>query len=131
MAVATSRMSWPGEHPVIEFPYGHPACRVCGTCKRGRVLAYQGRGFHVAFVGDGLTDRYAAAHADTVLAKDDLVGVCEAAGIDHVSWRTFADVERWLVGVLADRDALALPRDRPFICGPEVWGPGVSVPPRP
>jgi 2-hydroxy-3-keto-5-methylthiopentenyl-1-phosphate phosphatase len=63
MSIATSRMTWPGEHPRIEFPFGHPACRVCGTCKRERVLAYQARGFHVAFVGDGFTDRYAAAHA--------------------------------------------------------------------
>lgn len=129
MAVATSRMSWPGGHPRIEFPYGHPACFVCGTCKRGRVLAYQARGFHVAFVGDGLTDRYAAAHADTVIAKDDLVGVCEAAGIAYVPWRTFADVEAWLDGVLAAPETLAPPKDRPYICGPEVWGPGATVPP--
>jgi 2-hydroxy-3-keto-5-methylthiopentenyl-1-phosphate phosphatase len=129
MSIATSRMTWPGEHPRIEFPFGHPACRVCGTCKRERVLAYQARGFHVAFVGDGFTDRYAAAHADTVVAKDDLVGVCEAAGIDYVPWRTFADVAAWLDGVLAAPDRLAPPRARPFICGPEAWGPGRTTPP--
>ena len=66
MSIATSRMTWPGEHPRIEFPFGHPACRVCGTCKRERVLTTRRAGFHVAFVGDGFTDRYAAAHADTV-----------------------------------------------------------------
>jgi 2-hydroxy-3-keto-5-methylthiopentenyl-1-phosphate phosphatase len=131
LPVATSRMSWSTGRPRIEFPYGHPTCLVCGTCKRGRVLAYQARGFHVAFVGDGLTDRYAAAHADTVIAKDDLVDVCEATGIDYVPWRTFADVGTWLEGMLADPARIAPPRDRSFICGPEVWGPGVSVPPRP
>jgi 2-hydroxy-3-keto-5-methylthiopentenyl-1-phosphate phosphatase len=129
MSIATSRMTWPGEHPRIEFPFGHPACRVCGTCKRERVLAYQARGFHVAFVGDGFTDRYAAAHADTVVAKDDLVGVCEAAGIDYVPWRTFADVAAWLDGVLDSPDRLELPRVRPFICGPETWGQGRTTPP--
>lgn len=129
MAIATSRMTWPGEHPRIEFPFGHPQCLVCGTCKRERVRAYQARGFHVAFVGDGFTDRYAAAHADTVIAKDDLVGVCEAAGIDYVAWRTFADVGAWLDGVLAEPRRLAPPRARPFICGPEAWGPGRNTPP--
>jgi 2-hydroxy-3-keto-5-methylthiopentenyl-1-phosphate phosphatase len=129
MSIATSRMTWPGEHPRIEFPFAHPACRVCGTCKRERVRHHQSRGFHVAFVGDGFTDRYAAAHADTVVAKDDLVGVCEAAGIDYVPWRTFADVGAWLDGVLAEPDRLAPPRARPFICGPEAWGPGRTTPP--
>ncbi|MCU0504444.1 MAG: haloacid dehalogenase-like hydrolase [Chloroflexi bacterium] len=130
MAIATSRMTWPGgDGPRIEFPFGHPACRVCGTCKRERVRAYQARGCHVAFVGDGFTDRYAAAHADTVIAKDDLVGVCEAAGIDYVPWRSFTDVAAWLEGVLAAPDDLAPPRARPFICGPEAWGPGRTAPP--
>ena len=127
--IATSRMSWPGDEPRLEFPSGHPTCLVCGTCKRERVRAYQARGYHVAFVGDGLTDRYAAAHADTVMAKDDLVGVCEAAGIDYVPWATFADVEAWLEAVLASPDLLAPPATRPFICGPEVWGPGRTTPP--
>ncbi len=130
MPVATSHMTWPGgDHPRIEFPFGHPACHVCGTCKRERVRAYQARGHHVAFVGDGFTDRYAAAHADTIIAKDDLVGVCEAAGIDYVPWRTFADVHAWLDRALADPGALAPPRARPFICGPEAWGPGRTTPP--
>jgi 2-hydroxy-3-keto-5-methylthiopentenyl-1-phosphate phosphatase len=128
--VASARMEWPGGEPRIGFPFGHPACFVCGTCKRERVRAYQARGFHVAFVGDGLTDRYAAAHADTVLAKDHLAAICEESGIPYLPWETFADVARWLEGTLADPAAFAPPRERPFICGPEVWGPGISVPPR-
>jgi 2-hydroxy-3-keto-5-methylthiopentenyl-1-phosphate phosphatase len=129
MSIATSRMTWPGDHPRIEFPFGHPACLVCGTCKRERVRHHQERGFHVAFVGDGFTDRYAAAHADTVIAKDDLVGVCEAAGIEYVPWRTFADVAAWLERMLSAPDRVAPPRARPFICGPEAWGPGRTTPP--
>jgi len=110
LAIATARMTWSGAGPDLEFEYGHPACFVCGTCKRERVLAYQARGCHVAFVGDGLSDRYAAAHADTVVAKDHLVGICEEAGIPYVPWRTFDDVTAWLDGVMADPGALAAPR---------------------
>ncbi len=128
--VASARLEWPGGEPRIEFPYGHPACLVCGTCKRERVRAYQARGLHVAFVGDGLTDRYAAAHADTVLAKDHLAAICAESGTPYLPWETFADVSRWLDGALADPAGLAPPRERPFICGPEAWGPGRTVPPR-
>jgi 2-hydroxy-3-keto-5-methylthiopentenyl-1-phosphate phosphatase len=123
LPVATAETSWPEGGPILDFPFGHPTCLVCGTCKRERVLAYQARGFHVAFIGDGLSDRYAAAHADTIIAKDRLVGVCGAAGIPYVPWRTFHDVTAWLDGVVAGRTGLGPPRRRPFICGPEAWGP--------
>ncbi len=129
LAIATARMTWSDAGPDLEFPFGHPACFVCGTCKRERVLHYQARGCHVAFVGDGLSDRYAAVHADTVVAKDHLVGICEQAGMPYVPWRTFDDVTAWLDRVAADPGSLAAPRKRPYVCGPEVWGPGRTVPP--
>jgi HAD superfamily phosphoserine phosphatase-like hydrolase len=129
LPIATARMRWgPGGRPEISFPYGHPACFVCGTCKRQRVLAHQARGAHVAFVGDGVSDRYAAEHADTVFAKDLLVGACEAAGIPYRPWSDFADVAAWLEDVAADPAGLDPPRPRPFICGPEAWGPGRTAP---
>ncbi len=130
LAVATAEMRWgPDGRPEIRFPYGHPACFVCGTCKRQRVLAHQARGAHVAFVGDGVSDRYAAEHADTVFAKDLLVGACEAAGIPYRPWSDFADIAAWLDEVAANPARLAPPRPRPFICGPEAWGPGRTAPP--
>ena len=130
LPITTSRLAWTQGVPTLDFPGGDPECLVCGTCKRARVLAHQAQGRHVAFVGDGMSDRYAAAHADTVFAKDRLVDVCEAAAIPFVPWETFDDVSAWLATVVADPGSLAATRARPFICGAEVWGPGrTTLPP--
>lgn len=110
----------------VDFPFGHPACPVCGTCKRGRVLAHQAAGRRVAFVGDGESDRYAAGYADVVFAKDGLVEICRDLGVPFVAWRTFDDVLAWLDGELAafaaDPASLPGPRVRAPFCGPEAWG---------
>ncbi len=113
--------------PRLTFPHGNPACGVCGTCKRNRVLAHQAAGRRVAFVGDGESDRYAAGYADEVFAKDGLVDICREGGLAYRTWATFDDVRRWLDEQLAafgaDPAALPGPRPRPLFCGPEAWGP--------
>ncbi len=110
------------------FPHGHPACSVCGTCKRNRVLAHQAAGRRTVFVGDGESDRYAAGYADVVFAKDGLVEICTEAGVAYQPWATFDDVRAWLDDALvlfaADPGALGPPAVRPLFCGPEAWGAG-------
>jgi 2-hydroxy-3-keto-5-methylthiopentenyl-1-phosphate phosphatase len=124
----------------VSFPYGHPACFVCGTCKRERVRAHEAGGRVVVFVGDGQSDRYAAHHADIVFAKDALLAWGQTTGRDFVEWERFADIEAWFRAALADGRLPARAEDlavwraahrplRPdFICGPEAWGPGRTVP---
>ena len=70
----------------VTFPYGHPACLVCGTCKRERIRAHQAAGRAVVFVGDGPSDRYAAHHADVIFAKWSLADWCRAQGIPYEPW---------------------------------------------
>jgi 2-hydroxy-3-keto-5-methylthiopentenyl-1-phosphate phosphatase len=125
---------------LLSFPYGHPACLVCGTCKRERVRAHEAGGRVVVFVGDGQSDRYAAHHADIVFAKDALLAWGRATGRDFTAWERFAEIEAWFRAALADGRLPARGADlaawrathrplRPdFICGPEVWGPGRAVP---
>jgi 2-hydroxy-3-keto-5-methylthiopentenyl-1-phosphate phosphatase len=124
----------------MSFPFGHPSCFVCGTCKRERVRLHQASGSVVVFIGDGTSDRFAAAHADVVFAKGSLERICRAEGWPYHRWFDFADV---LVHVdkmfhdgrlpAADADLPAWRADhalppRPFICGPEVWGEGRTTP---
>lgn len=84
----------------MEFRNGHPDCVGCGTCKMRAVLEAPGP---VAFVGEGLSDRFGALYADVVFAKDALVGFCRGAGVPFRPWTTFDDVWDALV------DGTALP----------------------
>ena len=124
----------------MSFPFGHPSCFVCGTCKRDRVRLHQATGRVVVFVGDGTSDRYAAAHADMVFAKGSLARTCAAEGWPYLAWDSFVDVNAEVARAFeagrlpTDPDSLPAwrstfaPAPRPFICGPEVWGPGRTTP---
>ncbi|MEO5965930.1 MAG: haloacid dehalogenase-like hydrolase [Candidatus Limnocylindrales bacterium] len=119
----------------IDFPNGDPACFVCGTCKRNRVLAHQAAGRRVVFIGDGESDRFAAGYADLVFAKRSLLTFCVERGLPFRRWTEFAEIHRWLDAELAsfaaDPASSAGPVARPFFCGAEVWGPGRIDPPLP
>jgi 2-hydroxy-3-keto-5-methylthiopentenyl-1-phosphate phosphatase len=124
----------------MSFPFSHPTCFVCGTCKRERVRLHQAAGRVVVFIGDGTSDRYGAAHADMIFAKESLARICTDAGWPFIEWSSFTDVhaeiERAFVDGRLPRSAEELPSwtaahgkgPRPFICGPEVWGPGRVTP---
>jgi len=128
LPVVTADTRFDDGTPTIAFPNGHPACFVCGTCKRNRVLAYQATGRTVVFIGDGESDRYAAGYADVVFAKHGLVEICLASGWAFERWTEFTEItrwlERWLAAWRADPGSALDPVRRPFFCGPEVWGPG-------
>lgn len=118
----------------IAYPNGHPTCFVCGTCKRNRVLAHRAAGRRVVFIGDGESDRYAAGYADVVFAKRSLVRICVDNDWPFHRWTEFAEIGLWLDGVLAtwhDTGQLPAQVERPFFCGPEVWGEGRWDPPAP
>jgi 2-hydroxy-3-keto-5-methylthiopentenyl-1-phosphate phosphatase len=125
--VATSRTSFAAGRAQISYPNGHPRCFVCGTCKRERVLAHRAAGRRVVFVGDGESDRYAAGYADVVFAKRALIKICVDRGWPFRRWTELLEVDQWLVEALeawASDGSLPAAVDRPYFCGPEVWGDG-------
>ena len=138
LPVVTARTTFEGRRPSIAFPNGHPACFVCGTCKRERVLAYRAAGRRVVFIGDGESDRYAAGYSDIVFAKRSLERICLEAGWPFHRWTAFSEIEAWLVDLLATWRAdpatlTAVPPGAPppngYFCGPEAWGEGLVDPP--
>ncbi|MFO1539786.1 MAG: hypothetical protein ACKOTZ_04965 [Chloroflexota bacterium] len=139
--VATNTNELRGGGAGMAYPYTHPACGWCGTCKRERVRAHAsaGAGRIVLLVGDGTSDRYAAHHADVVLATGALAAWCARSGIPAVRWTELDEVAGWVAAAFADgrlpRDAADVPAARArlrsgtparpsFICGPEAWGDG-------
>ncbi|HET8785656.1 MAG TPA: HAD-IB family phosphatase [Candidatus Limnocylindrales bacterium] len=124
--VYTARTNFGRGGVSIDFPDGHPTCRVCGTCKRQRILTHQAAGDYTVFIGDGFSDLYAAGHADLVFAKDHLAAICADRGWPYREWSTFEDI-RPVVLDLLDRGVPA-PQPHPFICGPEVWPAGLTEP---
>jgi len=124
----------------MSFPFSHPTCFVCGTCKRERVRQHHCAGRVVVFIGDGTSDRFGAAHADLVFAKQSLARICSAEGWPFIEWGSFVDVSAEVERAFSDGRLPGTTDDmprwraehghgpRPFICGPEVWGPGRTTP---
>ncbi|HOA35415.1 MAG TPA: MtnX-like HAD-IB family phosphatase [Bacillota bacterium] len=73
-------------------PHAHESCPVCGNCKAAHVIGLQEEGYRVIYVGDGMNDRFGAAHADAVFARDRLAEICSAAGIPFQRWDDFFDL---------------------------------------
>lgn len=79
------------------FPFYAETCaHGCATCKPAVMQALNPAGGPTVFVGDGLSDRYAAAAADVVFAKDKLAGYCADQGIPHVRYASLADVAAYM-----------------------------------
>lgn len=53
----------------IEIPYANHRCSVCGNCKAAHVCSLKEEGYRVVYIGNGLNDRFGAAHADLVFAR--------------------------------------------------------------
>jgi 2,3-diketo-5-methylthio-1-phosphopentane phosphatase len=81
--------------------FAYPPCaHGCATCKPAAMDRLNSPGAVTVFVGDGMSDRYAAAGANVVFAKDKLAAFCDNASIPYTPYDTLAAVaeglERWL-----------------------------------
>jgi 2-hydroxy-3-keto-5-methylthiopentenyl-1-phosphate phosphatase len=76
------------------FPYANPLCScvACGTCKVAPIEAAKSQGQFTVFIGDGPSDRHAAALADWVFAKESLAGWCREREIDFTEYQSLQDV---------------------------------------
>jgi len=91
----------------VSFPYFDLLdCKDCGNCKKYHLDKYKQEGYYIVYVGDGLSDRCPAEHADMVFAKGDLAAHCRKNGIDHVGFVNFRDVEREILNKVVLEDDL-------------------------
>jgi 2-hydroxy-3-keto-5-methylthiopentenyl-1-phosphate phosphatase len=79
----------------LDFPAAHPICVGCGTCKKQAVEQARVHGT-VAFVGDGVSDRFGARYADVTFAKDGLAEHCRRESIPFLPYEDFDDIRESL-----------------------------------
>ena len=81
----------------LVFDAAHPVCVGCGTCKKQAVERARETDGTVAFVGDGVSDRFGARYADVTFAKDELAEHCRAESIPFLPYVDFDDIRDTLV----------------------------------
>jgi 2,3-diketo-5-methylthio-1-phosphopentane phosphatase len=84
-----------------------PCAHGCATCKPAAMARLKAPGAIAIFVGDGMSDRYAATCADIVFAKDTLAAYCETVSIPYTPYATLATVAGAIERLL--RSGLTLP----------------------
>ena len=79
------------------FPYFEKACTDgCATCKPAVMRSHNPFSATTVFVGDGLSDGFAARTADIVFAKSKLADYCRKNSIPHIDYRGLAQVAETL-----------------------------------
>jgi 2-hydroxy-3-keto-5-methylthiopentenyl-1-phosphate phosphatase len=80
-----------------------PSCiHGCGTCKPATMERLNTTGGPSVFVGDGLSDRYAAARADLVFAKGELAAYCDEQTIPYTPYESLATIAERLEHLLRE-----------------------------
>lgn len=80
----------------LAFPHGNPVCDKCGCCKAAVARRLKEGGAHIVYLGDGVSDLYAAGFADWVFAKGRLARYLEEHGAPYYPLDSFADPLRVL-----------------------------------
>jgi 2,3-diketo-5-methylthio-1-phosphopentane phosphatase len=95
--ILSSHMEPDGDCWRVDFPAFHQSCgHGCATCKPAMMSLLNRDGGPTVFVGDGLSDKYAAASADLVFAKDQLAAYCREEQINHRPFHHLAEVSEQL-----------------------------------
>lgn len=89
-------IAMPGGRTATARPGATAGCGRCGNCKGARLRALRRElpGRTLYLVGDGYSDRCAAAEADVVYAKDELFDYCTRRGLAARPFTRLLDVAR-------------------------------------
>lgn len=97
-----SRLTFGSERLVVDFPFFTEGCEHgCATCKPAVMRNINDTGARMIFVGDGLSDRYAAAAADLVFAKGALETYCRENDLPYVLYENLGRVAAYLESLLS------------------------------
>jgi 2,3-diketo-5-methylthio-1-phosphopentane phosphatase len=103
--IFSSRLKSEGDRWHVEFPFYAEGCaHGCATCKPEVMRRWAHPDALSIFVGDGLSDRYAAQCADLVFAKKSLAAYCREQSISHVAYDDLGKVSAYLESLLSASD---------------------------
>ncbi len=102
VGIFSSRLMHEGERWHVEFPFfSEPCVHGCATCKPAVMRQLNQTGARAIFVGDGLSDRYAAESADMVFAKGKLADYCRQSNLSYVLYEDLGRVAVYLESLLS------------------------------
>ena len=95
---------------LVDFQFPANVCEHgCATCKPWAMQHLNPDRLPAIFVGDGLSDRYAARGADVVFAKTGLAAFCVDQKIPHHRYDDLADVAAQIDDMLRTASSAVLP----------------------
>lgn len=96
LPIFSNRLEWHGSKPKAIFNTEAPCEHGCANCKQ-RILARLTRPEDfVVFIGDGLSDRFAAKAANLTFAKGKLLQFCRDNRITHKAYSDFKEIRQWM-----------------------------------
>jgi 2,3-diketo-5-methylthio-1-phosphopentane phosphatase len=112
LRICSSHLETDGKrHWRATFPYFQQTCsHGCATCKPALMRLLNREGEPAIFVGDGLSDKYAAAAAQLLFAKNSLAAYCRQQAIGFVPFEELDEVAARLVDALPFDSSVFLDR---------------------
>ena len=129
--VLSNELKFDGRKVKLSFPFYNQECGVCGNCKKLHVQKFRDDSRKVIYVGDGLSDRFAARASDVVFAKDELMEYLVDNNIEFIKFADLSDVNAWMTMLLAGNIDLPSPSGRdasvdPCIEAASAWKNGAK-----
>lgn len=96
LPIYANKLLWTEQGIGVSFPNGPVCAHGCANCKERIIKSLSAPKDFIIFIGDGLSDRYAARAAHLTFAKNKLLTFCEENKINHQSYGSFKDISQWL-----------------------------------
>lgn len=99
LPVYSNRLSWVTDRKVKPFflSSSNACTHGCANCKVRVIEKIKSDKDQVVFVGDGLSDRFAAAESQVIFAKKALLQFCQEQNIPHKAYEGFREIEDWVL----------------------------------